>query len=301
MSDEHKVTLTVEVQEATQVSKIPEEFEFIQKFLNALDVQYFVYRRSEYGIKRKLKITIFRLSLLSLKLVLISFLMFLNTTDMMNNFTIGSSFVAAAEMVFIILYTIFLISLALQTYRLIDDVKKIYDNFFENLNRLRCHHSIELNFNTLRRQFVTRFYSFVVLIIASTSFIADDYEKAIKFYLVVTTYLFSFVVLTPFYYVFHVDLINQQLQLLSQALKNMTKANSYTRETPIENILSCRNIFNKISNSQFLLNKSLGFIVLQILVSTTITITVLGYKMLISFSDISERISFFGKNNKKTD
>lgn len=273
----------------TETLKFQGEFNFIQILLNIIDVQHFKYgnHKNVQGKPSRL-----RLILVTLKLLFVAILITVELLDMNQRIVVGSSLTAALVSVTLYFLFIMLMSIIVQSYRASQNIKLIYDDFQIVLLILKCF-EIDFDFLRFRKRATVRFVAFIILYL-TCFLISDDMQKLLGFFLIFTLYPFLIIVFFVYFYIFQIDLVNLQLNCLIEAIEKNLKVDNF-QEKKNELFRNCREVFNAISNSLAILNKSFGLIIMEIIIFTVISITFNGYKIVIAFKDVKESVIFYGK------
>lgn len=271
----------------------PKEFDTIQNLLNIIDVQHFKYGNPKNTNGKPSRL---RLILVSIKFVFIAILAIIISLEVENRFVIGSSLISA--LIFILRQFLFvvLISIVVQTYRSSMNIKLIYDNF-KNVLLVFKSLGVEFDFIRFRMLTIIRFFIFIFLVF-SFFIIVDDMQKLLDYFFIVVFYPSLIIAFFVYFYTFQIDLVNHQLFLLVLVVQNILKMDDF-QNNKIELIRKCRKVFNAISNSINVLNRSFGLMILYILVFNVVYITYNSYKIIIAYKDITESVVFYGKFKDK--
>lgn len=275
---------------------IPDELISVQKFLNILGVQYFVFRTVRLANNVHKKPNKIRLATMLAKLIYIYVCYVMNIKDILGTTLIGSSLMATIELSFMIFWFILLTACIVKPYMATRKVKEIYTNTFEILHILHSNFSINFDFISFKKRFFTRFI--IVTFIFLCFFSLNGFEKILQFYLYFTLYPNCMKLFFSIYYVFFVDLLNQTVNLLMLALEKEIrngKIEDQSFEKKIFKLNVCRRIFNKIIDCGQLLNGCFGSVILIIVIFENIMMTITGYKILISAVDEGERNYLHGE------
>lgn len=279
------------------ILKIRDEFNSIQKLFNVLDVQFFDIRLVDFNNVHE-KPTKVRFAIMLAKLIFIAVLYGINVNDMKIRTLIGSSLVSAIQFFFQMFCFFLLVACIMKPYMATRKVKEIYLNIIEILNLLDSCFSINFNFISYRKRFFARFI-IVTFTFSSFYLLTDDIMKTLQFYLIFTLYPTFINLFFMIYYVFFVDMLNQMVNLVIEAVKKLRNESNGDQsfEQKIYKLNICRRIFNKIIDCGLILNECFSLVILFELIFLTIMMTVTGYKLLVSNIDKKELKDFYGEKS----
>lgn len=277
---------------STEMLKFQIEFNSIQNLLNIIDVQHFKYgnQRNIQGKPTKLRFILVILKCISVATV--ATVISVDLLDMNQRIVIGSSLTAALFLVTLYFSFTVVISIVVQTYRASESIKLIYDNLNIVLLILKSF-NIHFDFFRFRKRAIVHL-TVLIILHSMVFFICDDIQKLLKFYLLFTLYPLLITIFFMYFYTFQVDLVNWQMHLLIKAINQILLVDT-SRTKTIKLLRDCRKFFNAISNSVTILNNSFGFIIMEMFIYCVIIITFNGYKIVIAFKDVKERVIFYGK------